>query len=87
MAKIKEIDTNITKEFRNFKKVFVISYLENVFVGGDLVNIVGVDKISDFFNEDRGWDEDDIISINTMQVGQTINCEDISGYPLVTRVK
>lgn len=85
--KHKEIEIDLTKQFRSFKKVFALSFLENRFLGGDTLQIIGVNKITDYFNQGNGFDEDDIVSINTMQVGQTINSEDMSGYPLITRLK
>lgn len=84
--KHKEIEIDLSIEFRRFKKVFALSFLENNF-GWDGVKIIGVNKITDYFNEDNGFDKDDMVNINTMQVGQTVNSEDISGYPLITRLK
>lgn len=85
--KHKEIEVDLSIEFRRFKKVFALSFLEDVFMGGDSVKIIGVNKITDYFNEDNGFDKDEMVNINTMQVGQTISSEDMSGYPLITRLK
>lgn len=82
-AKQKEIYLD---QFKSSSRVYALMFLEGVYVKDGII-VVGVNKISEYFNENNGFDVDDIQSISNLKVGETTTTEDISGYPLITRLK
>lgn len=84
-AKIEQIALD-KSPFKNCKRIYALLFLEGYY-DRDEVQIVGVNKITEHFNDDNGFDVDDIQSIANLKVGETIMSEDMSGYPLITRLK
>lgn len=85
MAAIKQKEIHLD-QFKNCSKVYALMFLEGVYVKDGII-VVGVNKISDVFTEDNGFDEDDVKSIANLKVGETTMTETITGYPTVTRLK
>lgn len=73
-------------QFKNCSRVYALMFLEGAYVKDGII-VVGVNKISEYFNDDNGFDVDDIQSISNLKVGETTTVDDISGYPTVTRLK
>lgn len=87
MAVKKEIIALDKSPFKNCTRIYAILFLEGHYLGGDEVQIVGVNKVTEYFNDDNGFDVEDIQSVVNLKVGETTMSDDISGYPLITRLK
>ena len=83
----KEIIALDKSPFKNCTRIYAILFLEGHYLGGDEVQIVGVNKITEYFNDENGFDVDDIQSISNLKVGETTMVDDMSGYPKITRLK
>jgi hypothetical protein len=72
--------------FKNCRRIYAILFLEGHY-SSDEVQIVGLNRVTEYFNDENGFDVDDIQSVVNLKVGETMMTEEISGYPLITRLK
>lgn len=86
MAVKKEVISLDKSPFKNCTRIYAILFLEGHYTS-DEVQIVGLNRVTEYFNDNNGFDVDDIQSVANLKVGETMMSEDISGYPLITRLK